>query len=113
MIIRINSLSDWEDLIEKSKDEPVVVLRIGNDDTISSTIHGLIRQAADKGELFRPIHMLIVQDHRDISDQVTIDTGVEHETPQVIILRSGHSVYNANHYGIKIQDIKDAIERNK
>ena len=38
--------------------------------------------------------------HRALSNQVALDFGVPHESPQVILIRDGKAVYNESHYGI-------------
>jgi bacillithiol system protein YtxJ len=113
MLIRINSLHDWEKLIEKSKNKPVVVLKSLTGSVINAQINKMIKAAINDGELFTPVYFVAVEDHPDIANQIEADTGVNHAAPQLIIVRSGHSVYHVSHYAINITELKDVFERNK
>ena len=112
MIIHLNTLTEWESLIEASKEKPIIVLKNSIACAVCSAIRTMLQKAIRNGELFTPVHMVTIQEHPEISEQIEHDTAVQHETPQVIVIRSGHPVYHRNHYDITIQDIKDSIERN-
>jgi len=113
MLIRLNALPDWEKLIEQSKDRPVAILKTDRASAMSAVIFRLLKAALESGQLFIPVYWLTIQENRDIADQIAIDTGVKNETPQIIVIRSGHSVYHASHYAITIDNLKDALERNQ
>ena len=49
-----------------------------------------------------------VRAQRPLSQQIAARSGVEHESPQVIIFRRGMPVWNASHYDITT----DALARN-
>jgi len=112
-MIRLNSLADWENLIEKSKDIPVVILKHSNACPVSASAFKRVSDAVQKGALLNPVYFVVIQEHRDISNQIEVDTDVKHESPQIIIIRSGHSVYHASHNAIDPEKIAAALERNK
>lgn len=47
---------------------------------------------------FRPLSALIAQRY-----------GIEHESPQVLVIREGKCVYHESHYAIRYEDVKAAI----
>ena len=44
-----------------------------------------------------PVHLISVRARRDVSQFVAEHTGIEHESPQVIIFRHGKAIGNASH----------------
>ena len=48
--------------------------------------------------------------YREISDLVGMKFGVHHESPQVLLIRNGKSIYNASHFWISYEDLKKEVE---
>ena len=57
---------------------------------------------------------LLVDVHCDraISRAIEARTGVRHESPQVIVLRHGRAVWDASHFDITAQAVKQAVADN-
>jgi bacillithiol system protein YtxJ len=61
-------------------------------------------------KLDKQVNMVEVQTAREVSRDLADLTGVEHETPQVIVLRDGKAVWNASHFQIKAAEVIKAVE---
>lgn len=44
-----------------------------------------------------PLHLISVRNYREVSRFVAEQTGIEHESPQVIVFRDGKAIGNASH----------------
>ena len=55
--------------------------------------------------------IVTVQTHQDVSDAVATRLDVRHETPQVLLIQEGRVVWEASHFGVTADTIKDAVER--
>ena len=55
--------------------------------------------------------IVTVQTHRDVSDAVATRLNVRHETPQALLIQEGRVVWEASHFRVTADTIKDAIER--
>jgi len=44
--------------------------------------------------------------YRNISNQIANQFGVEHESPQILIVQNGKSIYDNSHFGIEYDAIK-------
>ena len=53
---------------------------------------------------------IVVQEARSLSDLVARETGIRHESPQVILLRNGEAVWNTSHHGITAESLREALE---
>ena len=48
--------------------------------------------------------------YREISNGIAHEFDVEHESPQVLIIENGKSIYNRSHMGIDYRQIKETIK---
>lgn len=56
-----------------------------------------------------PKYIVIVQEERLVSNTITKDLGVKHESPQLIILKGQRGIRQATHSKIKKSLLKEAI----
>ena len=106
MFARLSNKEELKNIIDASKDRPVVVFKHSNSCPISSRAYREMEQLDD-------INLLEIQTARDLSREVEELTGVRHESPQVIILRDGKAVWNASHFDVRAGAVKDAIQANR
>jgi bacillithiol system protein YtxJ len=93
-------------LLLDSKEHPVVLFKHSNSCGISAA-------AYREMEKLDNVNLLEIQTARELSQEVATITGIEHESPQVIILKNGKAVWNASHYGVKAVAVVDAVEANR
>jgi bacillithiol system protein YtxJ len=109
MMNKFLKLADKETLdrlLLDSKEHPVVLFKHSNSCGISAA-------AYREMEKLDNVNLLEIQSARDLSQEVASVTGIEHESPQVIILKDGKAVWNASHYSIKAVAVVDAVEANR
>lgn len=63
----------------------------------------------DMVHLACPIHLVDVQRAHDLSRALQERTGVRHESPQVLVLRSGRAVWSASHFAITAPAVTQAV----
>jgi len=63
-------------------------------------------------EALEGVNLLEVQTARELSREVAEITGVQHETPQVIVLSDGKAVWNASHYDVNASAVSEALQAN-
>jgi bacillithiol system protein YtxJ len=99
-------LSDKESLdrfLAQSNGSPALVFKHSNLCGISARAH------AEMSRIDLPIGLIIVQQARDVSNEIETRTGVAHETPQVFIIRDRHVLWTASHGQIKAEAIEAAL----
>ena len=57
------------------------------------------------------VALVEVQSAREVSKEIEKQTGIPHESPQVIILRNGKVVWNASHWKVKAEAVAEAIRQ--
>ena len=102
--IEINSTDDLEKLIEKSNSQPVALFKHSLTCPISAGVYSEVsRSSAD-------IHLIVVQNARQVSTAVAERTGIRHESPQAIVLKDEKPIYHASHYDVTASDIEKNLE---
>ncbi len=102
--ISLTSAEQLELIKQKSQEQPQVIFKHSTRCSVSS----MIKNRLDKGH--QPegtdFYFLDLIKYRDISKKISEDFNVYHESPQVMIIKNGESVYDESHSGIDLQDIE-------
>ncbi len=53
-----------------------------------------------------PVYLVNVIEERPISNQIAQITHITHQSPQVLVIKSGQCVYHASHDHINAEDVK-------
>lgn len=101
----ISNISDWPALRDLSKGEPVIIFKHSR--LCPTSAAALERLSASA--VGREVYRLDVQSARPLSDLIAQETGIRHESPQVIIIRDGRAVYDADHDDIRPELIEARI----
>lgn len=56
-----------------------------------------------------PVYYLDLIQYRPISNLIASKSGVEHQSPQLIVFQNGKPIYNASHSGIVIDEIQSEL----
>jgi bacillithiol system protein YtxJ len=102
-----------DELDALSHSRPVLIFKHSTRCSISSTALGRMRAAGQEGVgAETAAYLLDLLAHRDISNAIAERYGVEHESPQVIVIRNGTAVFHASHLSIfpgEIRKIATAV----
>jgi len=105
--ITLNSASQLEQINAASAQQPVVIFKHSTRCSISAMVKSRLERAEAPENV--DFYYLDLIRHRDISNQVANDYAVEHESPQVLLIRNGQCVYDESHNGISMDELKDVI----
>ncbi len=99
-----------EEMISLSHQKPVVIFKHSTRCGISA--HAKYRLENEWG--FQPeeleFYYLDLIAHRPISNRITQDFQVVHQSPQLIVLRHGKAVFDASHHLISAALLRQALE---
>jgi bacillithiol system protein YtxJ len=101
--VEIDSIEQLDELFERSNREPVALMKHSNRCGISSDI---LEQTS---RIHGVINVVVIQEHRPISDAIAEKTGYRHQSPQAFVIRDGKPTYHATHYGISPTDIERCL----
>jgi bacillithiol system protein YtxJ len=90
-------------LLARSHESPVLLFKHSSTCPISARAYRQMQ------EVKSPVSIVVVQRSRDISREVESRTGVQHETPQALVLRNGQAVWTASHFEITADAVEQAL----
>jgi bacillithiol system protein YtxJ len=101
--VNLDSIEKLDELFEKSKETPVLIFKHSITCPISTDV------SSQMSIVDSDVNLVIVQMSRKVSDEIENRTNILHESPQAIILKNGHAVFNASHYRITADAIEGAM----
>lgn len=108
---KLESEEDLSQLIVVSAITPVLIFKHSARCGTSSMALGRLERNWKEGdnEKLAP-YFLDILAHRDVSNEIASRFGIEHESPQVLIIRNGKCVYAASHSGINYGEILNVLK---
>jgi len=100
----------WQEILELSEKEPVFVLKHSNTCPISSKGY---EEVLSFSQTFpdAKIFVLIVQDNLELKQKISDDTGIKHESPQILLLQDRDVLYTASHYEISTSQLVEEYSK--
>jgi bacillithiol system protein YtxJ len=90
-------------LIKASNSQPQVILKHSTRCSISTMAKSRLERAAKPDEL--PFYYLDLLSHRPLSNKIAEVFAVEHESPQILVIKNGKCVYTESHSSIHMDEI--------
>jgi bacillithiol system protein YtxJ len=103
---KLTNAAQIEEIKALSNNKPVLIFKHSTRCSVSSmSLDRLMRnwKTADEDKVVPYFLDLIA--NRPLSNQIEEEFNIPHESPQVIIIRDGQSVYDTSHYGISYPEI--------
>jgi bacillithiol system protein YtxJ len=104
---QVEDAAALEELLARSHKGPVLLFKHSNSCPISARAYRQMQ------EVKVPVSIVVVQKSRDLSREVESRTGVQHETPQALVLRNGQAVWSASHFDVTSDAVEQAMRENE
>lgn len=101
--VKVTDKQAFNELADRSNERPVVIFKHSLTCPISAAAYE--QMAEFDGE----VALVEVQRARELSDEIEQRLGLEHESPQAIVLRNGKAVWNASHFKITAEAVAEAV----
>ena len=111
----------WKDLkssdqlraiIDGSHRKPVVIYKHSSRCGTSFFVRKRLEHDWDFAVEDIDLYFLDLISYRDLSDEVAQTLGVRHESPQILVIADGRSIYDTSHGGVSVKAIKKALGSN-
>lgn len=103
----LRSNEELEQLIYLSTQQPQVIFKHSTRCSISSVAKSRLEKAGAPDNV--NFHYLDLLSYRPLSNAVAEKFAVEHESPQILIIKDGKCVYTESHMGIDMDEIKERL----
>ncbi|MEP2670537.1 MAG: bacillithiol system redox-active protein YtxJ [Cyclobacteriaceae bacterium] len=105
----LTTLDQIDQVIEESKHTPVLIFKHSRSCSISKASLDRLERNWNLDKEAKT-YFLDLLSYRNISNAIAERFGVQHESPQVLIIEQGESVYDKSHFDINYQDIKNKLQ---
>ena len=105
-VTELKTRDDVAAMLDASKERPVALLKHSVACPISARGQEQFVGLEQDGD--PDLYAVVVQYARDLSGYLAETLGVQHETPQAIILKDGEPVFVQNHHRINTAELREA-----
>ncbi|MCB0737600.1 MAG: bacillithiol system redox-active protein YtxJ [Bacteroidetes bacterium] len=106
----LKSAEDLEHINHVSKSKPVVLFKHSTRCGTSFMVKDQLESAWNLSEDDLEFYYLDLLAHRDISNLIASQYGVVHQSPQILVIKDGKSVFDTSHQMISVRAIANAIK---
>ena len=106
--IPLTDLGQLNEIISSSNEKPIVIFKHSTRCIVSRTA---LKQFENEYDLDNQVeaYFLDLLEHRDISNEIASRFGVYHQSPQLLLIKNGKSVYDVSHSDIDAGELKSKV----
>lgn len=105
----IQSVDDIATIIDRSRVLPCLIFKHSTRCSISSMAKSRLEMSWNLDDTQVEAYFLDLIRHRDVSSHIADEFGIEHESPQALLIEKGKCTYNASHLSIRVSDLLPAV----
>jgi bacillithiol system protein YtxJ len=100
----LQDLGQLNEIVSLSEEKPVIIFKHSTTCSISRMVFKTFENEYNQNNN-QEIYYLDLLNHRDISNEIASKFAVTHQSPQILVIKNGVSVYNASHENIHADDL--------
>lgn len=106
--IPLQDLGQLNEIMTLSNERPVVIFKHSTRCSVSRMV---LKQFENEFDLNDTVdaYFLDLLEHRDISNEIASRFGVHHQSPQLLLIKEGKSVYDVSHSDIDAEELKGKL----
>ena len=104
--IPLQSESQLEEIKSRSANRPQLIFKHSTRCSTSAVVKGRLERGKEPQSI--DFYYLDLLNYRPVSNRIVDLFQIDHESPQVLLIRNGECVYDESHMGITMADIVDA-----
>ena len=108
---QLNAVEQLDEIKKESSDQNILIFKHSTRCNISRASLDRLERKWNEAEMsnVKP-YFLDLLNHRDISQSIAQQFRVEHESPQVLLIKKGEAVFDQSHFSIDYDQIKAAAK---
>jgi bacillithiol system protein YtxJ len=107
----LHQVSQLENIYKESAGQPVLIFKHSTRCSTSRLVLDRLQRNWKEEEMKEvKLYFLDLLTYRDISNAIQQYYGVVHQSPQVLIIRNGQSVFNCSHFSIDYAELKSVLK---
>ena len=105
---QLTDLGQLNEIIAESADKPFIIFKHSTRCSVSRMVLKQFENEFDLHEKITPYYLDLLE-HRGISNEIASRFGVFHQSPQLIVIKDGNSIFNDSHGSIDAGKLKQFI----
>ena len=104
--LKLESIEQLQTIKDNSSENLILIFKHSTRCSISRSVLDRLERNWQHGEMndVKPFYLDLIK-YRDVSDKIAEDFSVEHESPQVLVIKNGQSVYDRSHIEINYREL--------
>ncbi len=99
-----------QNILKESSEKNILIFKHSTTCSISRATLNRLERNWKEEEIDVKSYFLDLLTYRELSNKIAEQFDVAHQSPQVLIIRHGKSVYNRSHFDIDFKQIKAALK---
>jgi bacillithiol system protein YtxJ len=105
--INLNSEESLSKLLDDSVSRDVVIFKHSSTCSISHSAKYRLEDKWDFNEI--DSYLLDIKSFRNISNRISEMLNIHHESPQLLLLRNRECIYDASHFDISAEELRETL----
>ncbi len=105
----LNNEAQLEAIKQESAEQPVLIFKHSTRCSISAMALSRMERNWSDSAGIKPYYLDLIS-FRSISNKIAEEFGVQHQSPQVLLIQNGKCVYDESHMAISFQDLAQQVE---
>jgi bacillithiol system protein YtxJ len=106
----LSSVEEFQHVLESSYTTPVLLFKHSATCPVSARACKALTAFVEENHVPLVVKMVVVQEARFVAEVIEAETGIEHESPQAIVLAGGKAVWDESHFRITAQRLHEAVQ---
>lgn len=102
----LQDIQDWTTILASSHESSQIIFKHSTRCSISALAKSRLEKHFKPGDKF---YLLDLLSYRSVSNAIATDLRVEHESPQVLVIKEGKCIFHASHSGIDFHEVMEKI----
>ncbi|MCG8576598.1 MAG: bacillithiol system redox-active protein YtxJ [Flavobacteriales bacterium] len=107
--IKLNEVSQLDEIEKRSNEQPVIIFKHSTRCSISAMALNRVETNWQINPEEADVYFLDLLAYRPISNEIESKFGVEHQSPQVLVIKDGQCTYSASHNQIDPRTLKKQL----
>jgi bacillithiol system protein YtxJ len=105
---KLTDLGQLNELVDLSNEKTVLIFKHSTRCSISRFALKQFENEFDMEDSITP-YFLDLLNHRDVSNEIASRFGVEHQSPQLLLIKEGKAIFTSSHSDINADDLKKFV----
>lgn len=107
----ITSVEQLSELLHNVGEKPLLLFKHSTRCGVSSMVLRSFENEWSTGDELCDLYFIDLLNHRDVSNEIAVLTGIVHQSPQAIVIKGKEIIYDATHSNIDARSIQSTLRK--